>query len=64
MYLYPVFGNLGLLRPTGQSGRLVFTFHGSDDADSRKDVPFWAIVDITLYLGSQIAPKPQFLGRE
>jgi len=36
-YLYPFFGN----SPTGQTRRRIFTHDGSNDADSRKDVPFW-----------------------
>ena len=27
--------------PTGQTRRRIFTHNGSNDADSRKDVPFW-----------------------
>jgi len=50
--------------PTGQTARRIFTLNGSNDADSRKGVPFLAFVDITAYLGGQIASKPQFLGRE
>jgi len=38
--------------------------NGSNDADSRKDVPFLALVDIAAHLGNQTAPKPQFLGHE
>ena len=50
--------------PTGQTAHQIFTLNGSNDADSRKDVPFLASVDIAAHLGDQIAPKPQFLGRE
>jgi len=50
--------------PTGQTARQIFTLNGSNDADSRKDVPFLALVDIAAHLGDQIAPKPQFWGRE
>ena len=49
---------------TGQTARQNYTLNGSNDADSRKDVPFLALVDIAAHLGDQIAPKPQFLGRE
>ena len=50
--------------PTGQTARQNYTVNGSNDADSRKDVPFLALVDIAAHLGDQIAQKPQFLGRE
>jgi len=50
--------------PTGQTADHIFTLNGSNDADSRKDVPFLASVDIAAHLGDQIAQKPQFLGRE
>jgi len=36
------FGN----SPTGQTRRRIFAHDGSNDADSRKDVPFW--VSLTL----------------
>jgi len=35
-YLCPLFAN----SPTGQTRRRIFTHDGSNDADSRKDVPF------------------------
>jgi len=38
--------------------------YGSNDADSRKDVPFLALVDIAAHLGDETAQKTQFLGRE
>jgi len=50
--------------PTGQTARQIFTLNGSNDADSRKDVPFLALVDIAVHLGVQIAPKTQFWGCE
>ena len=50
--------------PTGQTGDHIFTPTGSHDADSPKDVPFLASVDIAAHLGDQIAQKPQFWGRE
>ena len=31
--------------PTGQTRRRIFTLNGSNDADSRKDVPFGGLVD-------------------
>jgi len=62
IYLFiPFFGN----SPTaGQTGRWIFTFYGSNDADSRKDVSFWGFIHTALHLGGQIAPKPQFWERE
>jgi len=50
--------------PAGQTARQNNTLNGSNDADSRKDVPFLVLVDIAAHLGDQIAPKPQFLWRE
>ena len=50
--------------PTGQTRRRIFTLDGSNDADSRKDVPFGGFVDIASHFGGKIPPKPQFLGRE
>jgi len=50
--------------PSGQTARQNYTLNGSNDVDSRKDVPFLALVDIAAHLGDQIAPKPQFWGRE
>jgi len=41
-YLYFFFMN----SPTGQTRRRIFTLGGSNDADSRKDVPFGGFVDI------------------
>ena len=46
--------------PTGQTRRRIFTLDGSNDADSRKDVPFGGFVDIASHFGGKI----QFLGRE
>ena len=50
--------------PTGQTAHQIYTLNGSNDADSRKNVPFLALVDIVAHLGDQIAQKPQFLGCE
>ena len=50
--------------PTGQTLRRTFTRDGSNDADSRKDVPFLGIFHIAPHLGGQKTPKPQILGRE
>ena len=46
--------------PTGQTRRRIFTLDGSNDADSRKDVPFGGFVDIASHFGGEIPPKPQF----
>ena len=59
IYLYPVFGN----SPTDQTGQRIFTLDSSNDADSRKDVPFGGLVHIAAHLGV-ICPKKPFLGRE
>jgi len=48
--------------PTGQTAHHIFTFNGSNDAHSRKGVPFLAFVDIVAHLGDQIAQKLQFWG--
>ena len=56
-YLY-LFGN----SPTGQTRRRIFTHDGSNDADSRKDVPFLWIFHIAPDLGGQKLQKPQFWG--
>jgi len=48
--------------PTGQTRRRIFTFDGSNDADSRKDVPSGVVVDIAPHFGGEISPKPHFGG--
>ena len=51
--------------PTGQTRRRIFTLDGSNDADSRKDVPpFGGFVDIAPHFRGEITRKPQFWGRE
>jgi len=60
LFIPPVLSN----SPTGQTVHHIFTFNGSYDVDSRKGVPFLALVDIVAHLGDQIAPTPHFLGRE
>jgi len=50
--------------PTGQTAHHIFTLDGSNDADSRKGVPFMALDDIAAHFWDQIATKPQFWGRE
>ena len=49
--------------PTGQTRRRIFTHDGSNDADSRKDVPFGGIFHIAPHLGGQNHQKT-ILGRE
>ena len=46
--------------PTGQTADHIFTLNSWNDADSCKDVPFLASVDIAAHLGDQITQKPQF----
>jgi len=54
------FGN----SPTGQTRRRIFALDGSNDADSRKDVPFGvSLILLPIWVGTEI-PKKQFLGRE
>jgi len=48
--------------PTGQTRRRIFTLDGSNDADLRKDVPFWGFVDIAFHFGGEIPKKNQFWG--
>ena len=48
--------------PTGQTRQRIFKLDGSNDADSRKDVPFGGFVDIAPHFGGEI-PKTQFFGR-
>jgi len=56
----PLFGN----SLTGQTRRRIFTHDRSNDAHSRKDVPFLGFIDIAPHLGGKIPPKTPFLGRE
>jgi len=58
IYLYLFFMN----SPTGQTRRRIFTLDGSNDADSRKDVPFVGFVDIAPHFGGEIPQKTQFWG--
>ena len=48
--------------PTGQTRRRIFTLDGSNDADSRKDVPIWGFVDIAPILGVKSPENPNFWG--
>ena len=50
--------------PTGQTAHHIFMLNGSNDVDSRKGVPYLALIDIATHLWDQIAQKPQFWGRE
>jgi len=59
-YLYIFFIN----SPTGQTRRRIFTIDGSNDANSRKDVPFGGFVDIAPNFRGEIPRKRQFLGHE
>jgi len=57
IYLCPFLRN----SPTDQTPRRIFTHDGSNDADSRKDVPFVGIFHIAPHLGGQKPPKtPNF----
>jgi len=47
--------------PTGQTCRSIFARDSSNDADSRKDVPFVSFVDIAPHLGIK-SPNPNFVG--
>jgi len=57
-FFIPFFGNSS----TGQTRRRIFTLDGSNDADSRKGVPFGGFVDTAPHFGGEIPRKPQFLG--
>jgi len=46
--------------PTGQTVHHIFTLNSSNDADSRKAVPFLAFVDIAPHFMDQIAKKTIF----
>ena len=48
--------------PTGQTRRRIFTLYDSNDADSRKNVPFGNFGNIAPHFGSQVPQKPQFWG--
>jgi len=49
--------------PTSQTRRRrrIFTFDGSNDADSRKGVPFGGFVDTATHFGGEIPRQSQFL---
>ena len=44
--------------PAGQTHRLIYTLGGSNDADTRKGVPFGGFVDIAPHFGVEIPPTP------
>jgi len=46
--------------PTGHTRRQIFTHDGSNDADSRKDVPLLEIFHIAPNVGGQNPQNPQF----
>ena len=48
--------------PTGQTRRRIFTLDGSNDADSRKDVPFGGFVDIAPHFGVKSPEKKTIFG--
>ena len=50
--------------PTGQTRRRIFTLDGSNDADSRKDVPFGGFVDIAPNFGGRNPLKTLIFGAE
>jgi len=48
--------------PTGQTRGRIFTLDGSNDADSRKDVPFGGFLDIAPHFGVKSPENPNFGG--
>jgi len=59
IYLFiPFFVN----SPSGQSRQRIFTLDVSNDADSRKDVPFGGFVDIAPHFWGEIHQNPDFWG--
>jgi len=59
IYLFiPFFMNL----PTGQTCPQIFTLDGSNESDSRKDVPFGGFVDIAPHFGCEMPPNPNLWG--
>jgi len=49
-------------RATRQSQRLIFTLDGSNDADSRKDVPLGVSLTLLPILGVKYLKNPNFGG--
>jgi len=59
IYLFtPFFGN----SPTGQTRQRIFTLDGSNNANSRKGVPFGGFVDIAPNFGVKSPPQKNNLG--
>ena len=58
LFIYLFIYTFFISSPTGQTGRRIFTLDGSNDADSRKDVPFGGFVDIAPLFEGEIPPKP------
>jgi len=48
--------------PTGQTRRRIFTLGGSNDADSRKGVPFGVLLILLSILGVKSPENPNFWG--
>ena len=48
--------------PTDQTRRRIFTLDGSNDVDSRKDMPFGGFVDIAPHSGGEMPPKTPIFG--
>ena len=48
--------------PTGQTRRPIFTLYGSNDANSRKDVPFGDFVGIAPHFGVKSPENLNFMG--
>jgi len=56
LFIYTFFMN----SPTSQTRRRIFTLGGSNDADSRKGVPFGGFVDTVPNFGGEIPRNPHF----
>jgi len=50
--------------PTGQTARQIYTLNGSNDMDSRKDVPFWLWLILQPIYGIKLPQNPNVWGRE
>ena len=48
--------------PTFQARRLIFMLDGSNNVDSRKDVPFVGFIDIVPHFGMKYPQNPKFWG--
>ena len=55
-FIYTFFMN----SPTGQTRRQIFTLDGSNNADSRKDVPFGGLVDTAPHFWGKSSENPIF----